>query len=50
MALVVVSWVSAGHRKAARKTQIVYVFPLKARSNDILRNLEAPLAGIREAP
>src|SRR5437868_8710246 len=30
-------------------TQIVYVSPLKALSNDIKRNLEAPLAGIREA-
>ena len=31
------------------ETQIVYVSPLKALSNDIKRNLEAPLAGIREA-
>ncbi|MGE3782991.1 MAG: DEAD/DEAH box helicase, partial [Alphaproteobacteria bacterium] len=30
-------------------TQIVYVSPLKALSNDIRKNLEAPLAGIREA-
>jgi ATP-dependent Lhr-like helicase len=30
------------------ETQIVYVSPLKALSNDIHRNLEAPLAGIRE--
>jgi ATP-dependent helicase Lhr and Lhr-like helicase len=30
-------------------TQIVYVSPLKALSNDIRRNLETPLAGIREA-
>ena len=30
-------------------TQVVYVSPLKALSNDIKRNLEAPLAGIREA-
>jgi len=30
-------------------TQIVYVSPLKALSNDIQRNLEAPLAGIRAA-
>jgi ATP-dependent Lhr-like helicase len=30
------------------ETQIVYVSPLKALSNDIRRNLEAPLAGIRE--
>src|ERR1700754_4502337 len=29
-------------------THIVYVSPLKALSNDIRRNLEAPLAGIRE--
>ncbi|MFL5268638.1 MAG: DEAD/DEAH box helicase, partial [Stellaceae bacterium] len=31
------------------QTHIVYVSPLKALSNDIKRNLEAPLAGIREA-
>ena len=31
------------------ETQIVYVSPLKALSNDIQKNLEAPLAGIREA-
>ncbi len=31
----------------ADETQIVYVSPLKALSNDIGRNLEAPLAGIR---
>ena len=31
------------------ETQIVYVSPLKALSNDIHRNLEVPLAGIREA-
>src|SRR3981189_1730329 len=30
------------------ETQIVYVSPLKALSNDIQRNLEAPLAGIRD--
>ena len=30
------------------ETQIVYVSPLKALSNDIQRNLEVPLAGIRE--
>src|SRR6185369_5879307 len=29
------------------ETQIVYVSPLKALSNDIHRNLETPLAGIR---
>lgn len=28
------------------ETQIVYVSPLKALSNDIQRNLEAPIAGI----
>lgn len=31
------------------ETRIVYVSPLKALSNDIHRNLEQPLAGIREA-
>src|SRR5436190_681501 len=31
------------------ETQIVYVSPLKALSNDIQRNLEVPLAGIRES-
>jgi ATP-dependent Lhr-like helicase len=30
------------------ETQLVYVSPLKALSNDIQRNLEAPLAGIRD--
>jgi ATP-dependent Lhr-like helicase len=30
------------------ETHVVYVSPLKALSNDIQRNLEAPLAGIRE--
>jgi ATP-dependent Lhr-like helicase len=30
------------------ETQILYVSPLKALSNDIRRNLEAPIAGIRE--
>ncbi|HXS39797.1 MAG TPA: DEAD/DEAH box helicase [Stellaceae bacterium] len=30
------------------QTQIVYVSPLKALSNDIQKNLEIPLAGIRE--
>ncbi|MGH7035518.1 MAG: DEAD/DEAH box helicase, partial [Stellaceae bacterium] len=30
------------------ETQIVYVSPLKALSNDIQKNLEIPLAGIRE--
>jgi ATP-dependent helicase Lhr and Lhr-like helicase len=32
----------------ADATQVVYVSPLKALSNDIHRNLEVPLAGIRE--
>src|SRR5262245_28759375 len=31
------------------ETQVVYVSPLKALSNDIQKNLEAPLAGIRAA-
>jgi ATP-dependent Lhr-like helicase len=31
------------------ETRVVYVSPLKALSNDIRRNLEAPLAGIGEA-
>jgi ATP-dependent Lhr-like helicase len=30
------------------ETQVVYISPLKALSNDIQRNLEVPLAGIRE--
>src|SRR5205814_3435724 len=30
------------------QTQIVYVSPLKALSNDIRKNLQEPLAGIRE--
>src|SRR5439155_14582699 len=30
------------------ETQVVYVSPLKALSNDIQRNLQAPLAGISE--
>jgi len=30
----------------ADETQVVYVAPLKALSNDIHRNLESPLAGI----
>src|SRR3954451_15439949 len=29
------------------ETQVVYVSPLKALSNDIQRNLQAPLTGIR---
>ena len=32
----------------ADETQVVYVSPLKALSNDIKRNLEVPLAGIRD--
>jgi ATP-dependent Lhr-like helicase len=32
----------------ADETQVVYVSPLKALSNDIHKNLEEPLAGIRE--
>jgi ATP-dependent Lhr-like helicase len=35
--------------RLADETQVVYVSPLKALSNDIQRNLEAPLAGIRDA-
>jgi ATP-dependent helicase Lhr and Lhr-like helicase len=35
--------------RLADETQVVYVSPLKALSNDIRRNLEVPLAGIREA-
>lgn len=31
-----------------QKTQVVYISPLKALSNDIHRNLEVPLAGIQE--
>ena len=31
------------------ETKVLYVSPLKALSNDIRRNLEVPLAGIREA-
>ena len=42
--------VRAGHRRASSpdETQVVYVSPLKALSNDIQKNLEAPLAGIAE--
>src|SRR5262245_10353692 len=36
-----------GHLSDA--TQVIYVSPLKALSNDIQCNLEAPLAGIRAA-
>ena len=43
-------WCGKGWRAGSRdETQVVYVSPLKALSNDIQRNLEAPLAGIREA-
>src|SRR5262245_6208240 len=35
--------------RLADETQVVYVSPLKALSNDIQRNLEVPLAGIAEA-
>ncbi len=35
--------------KLGNETQVVYVSPLKALSNDIHRNLEKPLAGIRAA-
>ena len=35
--------------KLADATRVVYVSPLKALSNDIHRNLEEPLAGIRKA-
>src|SRR5262245_61510919 len=31
------------------ETQVVYVSPLKALSNDVQRNLEEPLQGIRDA-
>ena len=34
-------------RGLSDETHVVYVSPLKALSNDIQRNLEAPLAGIR---
>jgi ATP-dependent Lhr-like helicase len=34
-------------RPLADETRVLYVSPLKALSNDIQRNLEAPLAGIR---
>src|SRR4051812_34048909 len=35
--------------KLSDETRVVYVSPLKALSNDIHKNLEEPLAGIREA-
>ena len=44
------TWCGKGWRVRLRdETQVVYVSPLKALSNDIRRNLEAPLTGIREA-
>ena len=36
------------HGGLADETRILYVSPLKALSNDVQRNLEGPLAGIRE--
>ena len=38
-----------GNGELADETAVVYVSPLKALSNDIQRNLEEPLAGIRDA-
>src|SRR5213593_3851814 len=35
--------------RLAGETRVVYVSPLKALSNDIHKNLEEPLAGIRAA-
>src|SRR5437667_11734410 len=35
--------------KLLDETRVIYVSPLKALSNDIHKNLEEPLAGIREA-
>src|SRR5436190_24363119 len=35
--------------KLKDETRVLYVSPLKALSNDIHKNLEEPLAGIREA-
>jgi ATP-dependent Lhr-like helicase len=34
--------------RLADETRVIYVSPLKALSNDISRNLEAPLAGVRD--
>src|ERR1051325_6572511 len=43
------SLIKEGLRGGLRdETQVVYVSPLKALSNDIERNLQQPLAGIRE--
>src|ERR1700757_190808 len=36
-----------GRNRPPDETQVVYVSPLKALSNDIHKNLEAPLNGIR---
>src|SRR6516164_6410478 len=36
-------------RKLTNETRVLYVSPLKALSNDIHKNLEEPLAGIRAA-
>lgn len=41
-------WRAGRRRRLADATQVVYVSPLKALSNDIRINLEQPLAGIRE--
>ncbi len=38
-----------GERELPDETRVVYVSPLKALSNDIERNLHAPLAGIQRA-
>ena len=38
-----------GDGELAHETAVVYISPLKALSNDIQRNLEEPLAGIRDA-
>jgi ATP-dependent Lhr-like helicase len=39
-----------GRRRAKRRTQLVYISPLKALSYDIERNLRAPLRGISRPP
>jgi ATP-dependent Lhr-like helicase len=36
------------HQQLSQQTQVVYVSPLKALSNDIHRNLEVPLNGLQE--
>src|SRR6201981_3788570 len=38
----------AGNGSLPDETRVVYVSPLKALSNDIQRNLESPLSGIRD--